>query len=313
MEFQYKGLQAKKEQHTVTDQELQDALEQLMQANPKVSAVERPARMGDELILDYAGFCDGNQFQGGTAEYQMLTLGSGRFIPGFEEQLVGACVDQEVTVTVTFPTEYHAKELAGKEAQFKCKIHQIRESASYQLDDTFAQEVGHCETLEEMKLKVRENLQQYADERSEMDLQNKLLRMAVDSFEMGEPTQEDLDAAVSEQMKALEAQLQQQGATLEMYCQMMNTSEEQLRQQAIPAAKKNIRATAAIEEIIRLENLTATDAELQEAMELVCQQNQMTFEQMKPYITEEFTAAVRRSVLTGKVMELIRLSATIEE
>lgn len=313
MSFIYKGLKAKLEKHLVTDEELQDSLEQLLKSNPKVTAVERPAQMGDELILDYAGFCDGEQFQGGTAEYQMLTLGSGRFIPGFEEQLVGATLNQEVTVTVTFPGSYHAPELAGKQAEFKCKIHQIRESSSYELDDTFAQEVGHCENLEQMKEKVRQNLQQYANERSEMELQNKLLRDAIDSFEVPEPTAEELQEAVNEQMKALEGQLQQQGATLEMYCEMMKTSEENLRLQAIPAAKKNIRANAAIEKIIEMEGLTATDAELQEAMELVCQQNHMTFEQMKPYITEEFTAAVRRSVLTGKVMELIRLSAIIEE
>ena len=312
MDFIYKGLSAKLEKHTVTQQELDDALQQLLQTNPKVNVVERPARLGDELILDYAGFCDGAQFQGGTAEYQMLTLGSGRFIPGFEEQLVGAEVGKETTVTVTFPGSYHAPELAGKEAQFKCKIHQIRESSSYELDDTFAQEVGHCENLEQMKEKVMENLQQYADERSEMDLQNKLLRMAIDSFEVPEPTEEELHEAVNEQMKALEGQLQQQGATLDMYCEMMKTTEEKLREQAIPAAKKNIRANAAIAKIIELEGLTATEEELQQAMELVCEQNRMTFEQMKPYITQEFTDAVRHSVLTGKVMELIRLSAHVE-
>jgi len=312
MEFIYKGLKAKLEKHTVTEEELLDSLEQLRKANPKVSAVERPAQLGDELILDYAGFCDGEQFQGGTAEYQMLTLGSGRFIPGFEEQLVGAAPDSEVTVTVKFPKEYHAPELAGKEAQFKCKVHQVRASEEYKLDDTFAREVGHCETLEEMKEKVRQNLQQYADERSEMDLQNGLLKQAVESYPEVEPTEEELQEAIDEQMKALEGQLQQQGATLEIYCQFMKTTEEALRQQAVPAAKRNIRANAAIAKIIELEGLTASEEELHQAMEVVCSQNHMTFEQMKPYITEEFTEAVKRSVLTGKVMELLRLSAIIE-
>ena len=312
MEFIYKGLKAKLEKHTVTEEELLDSLEQLRQANPKIAAVERPAKMGDELILDYAGFCDGEQFQGGTAEYQMLTLGSGRFIPGFEEQLVGAAPDSEVTVKVKFPDQYHP-ELAGKEAEFKCKVHQVREISEYRLDDTFAQEVGHCESLEVMKDTVRENLQQYANERSEMDLQNSLLKMAVESYPETEPTAEELKEAVDEQMKALEGQLQQQGATLEMYCQYKQTTEEALREQAVPAAKRNIRANAAIAKIIELENLTASEQEQQEAMELVCSQNHMTFEQMKPYITEEFTAAVKRSVLTGKVMELLRNTAIIEE
>ena len=312
MEFIYKGLKAKLEKHTVTEEELLDSLEQLRQANPKIAAVERPAKMGDELILDYAGFCDGEQFQGGTAEYQMLTLGSGRFIPGFEEQLVGVAPEGEVTVKVKFPDQYHP-DLAGKEAEFKCKVHQVREISEYQLDDTFAQEVGHCESLEVMKDTVRENLQQYANERSEMDLQNSLLKMAVESYPETEPTAEELKEAIDEQMKALEGQLQQQGATLEIYCQYKQTTEEALREQAIPAAKRNIRANAAIAKIIELEGLTASEQEQQEAMELVCSQNHMTFEQMKPYITEEFTAAVKRSVLTGKVMELLRNSAIIEE
>ena len=312
MEFIYKGLKAKLEKHTVTEEELLDSLEQLRQAKPKIAAVERPAKMGDELILDYAGFCDGEQFQGGTAEYQMLTLGSGRFIPGFEEQLVGVAPEGEVTVKVKFPDQYHP-DLAGKEAEFKCKVHQVREISEYQLDDTFAQEVGHCESLEVMKDTVRENLQQYANERSEMDLQNSLLKMAVESYPETEPTAEELKEAVDEQMKALEGQLQQQGATLEIYCQYKQTTEEALREEAAPAAMAALKREKAIDCIVEAENLTAEKEEVAQALAMVCRQNNMTTEQIKPYYDEEFEKALVKSVLTGKAMHLIREAAVITE
>ena len=167
MSFIYKGLKATKEVHTVTDTEVARQLQRLQQQCPRIASVtDRAAQLGDELVLDYAGFCDGEQFAGGTAEKQTLVLGSGMFIPGFEEQLVDKVPGEKVTVKVTFPTEYHAPELAGKEAEFRCTIHEIRIKSTYDLDDTFAKEVGQCETLEEMREKMRQSLQAYADEQS---------------------------------------------------------------------------------------------------------------------------------------------------
>ena len=313
MAFTYRGLKAENIRHTVTGEEIDRQLQRLQQQTPRLENVtDRPTRLGDEVVLDYAGFCDGVQFPGGTAEMQTLTLGSGAFIPGFEDQLVDKVCGQEVSVFVTFPEAYHAPDLAGKAAEFKCKIHQIRIKSAYELDDTFAKEVGGVDTFEEMRAVMGKSLQAYTDERGEMDLQDRLLRQAAATLEFT-PTQAQLEAELDEQMNALSAQLAQQGLSLEMYCQFMNTSEEKLRADAMPNAEASVRAQAAIEQIVALENLEPTKEEIGQAMALIARQNNMTLEQLKPYVDAEFEAAVIRSVLTSKAMQLIRQAAEITE
>ena len=311
MSFTYRGLKATCDRHIITDSEVNRQLERLRQQNPRIAVVtDRPTENGDEVVLDYAGFCDGVQFPGGTAENQTLTLGSGMFIPGFEEQLLDKVCEEEVSVHVTFPEQYHSADLAGKKAEFKCKIHQIRVKTQYELDDTFAKEVGGCETFEEMRTKLTESLQAYTDERGEMDLQDRLLRQAADTLEFT-PTEDQIQQELDEQMNNLNAQLAQQGLNIDMYCQFMNTTKEKLREEALPNAVQSVKIQAAIELIISMENLEASKEEIAEAVALIARQNNMTMEQLKPYYDAEFEAAVVRSVLTSKVMKLIRDSAEI--
>ena len=311
MSFTYRGLKATCDRHIITDSEVNRQLERLRQQNPRIAVVtDRPTENGDEVVLDYAGFCDGVQFPGGTAENQTLTLGSGMFIPGFEEQLLDKVCEEEVSVHVTFPEQYHSADLAGKKAEFKCKIHQIRVKTQYELDDTFAKEVGGCETFEEMRTKLTESLQAYTDERGEMDLQDRLLRQAADTLEFT-PTEEQIQQELDEQMNNLNAQLAQQGLNIDMYCQFMNTTKEKLREEALPNAVQSVKIQAAIELVISMENLEASKEEIAEAVALIARQNNMTMEQLKPYYDAEFEAAVVRSVLTSKVMKLIRDSAEI--
>ena len=311
MSFTYKGLSAQLKQHTVTDEEVDRQIEKLRQGNPRIALVnDRPTELGDEVVLDYAGFCDGEQFAGGTAENQTLVLGSGMFIPGFEEQLVDKVPGEKVTVTVTFPTEYHAENLAGKEARFECTIHQIRVKTAYELDDTFAQEVGGCYTFAEMREHLKQSMQDYVNERGEMDLQDQLLRQAAETLDFT-ASEEALEAAVSAQISNLEAQLARQGLSLDMYCSFMNTTVDALRQDARPAAEASLRSQAAVEKIVELEGLEATQQEIGEAVALIAKQNNMTVEQIKPYYDAEFEQAVIKSVLTSKVMGLIRDAADI--
>ena len=311
MSFTYKGLSAQYSRHIITSEEIDRQLERLRQQNPRIAAVtDRPTENGDEVVLNYAGFCDGVQFPGGTAEMQTPVLGSGTFIPGFEEQLLNKVPGEDVTVHVTFPQQYHSADLAGKAAEFRCKILEIRIKTAYELDDTFAKEVGGCETLEEMRKKLGESLQAYTDERGEMDLQDRLLRMAADTLEF-EPSEAQINAALDEQMQNMSAQLAQQGLSLELYCQFMNTTEEKLREDARAGAVASVRIQAAIELIVELEGLEATKEDIGEAVALVCRQNNLTLEQLKPYYDAEFEAALIRSVLTTKAMELVRASAQI--
>ena len=313
MSFVYRGLKATLNRHIVTDAEIDRQMERLQQQCPRIAIVkDRPTQSGDEVVLDYAGFCNGEQFAGGTAEKQTLVLGSGTFIPGFEEQLLDKVPGEKVTVHVTFPEQYHSADLAGKAAEFRCVIHEIRVKTTYELDDVFAKEVGGCETFDEMRQKLGESLQKYSDERGEMDLQDRLLRQAADTLEF-KPTEQQLEAELDNQMDNLKAQLAQQGLSIEMYCSFMSTTEEKLREDARADAEVSVKMQAAIETIAEMENLEATKEEIAEAVVVIARQNNMTVEQLKPFYDAQFEAAVVRSVLTGKVMNLVREAAQIEE
>ena len=313
MAFTYKGLKAKLERHVVTEEEVNRQLQRLKDENPRFHEVtNRPTESGDEVILDYAGFCDGVQFPGGTAEKQTLVLGSGMFIPGFEEQLLDKVPGEEVTVKVTFPKQYHSEELAGKDAEFRCKLHAIRVKEAYELDDTFAKEIGGCETMDEFRARLTESMQAYADNQGEMDLQDQLLRQAAMTLEYT-PAPQEVEKAIDEQINVLKAQLSQQGLSLEMYCSFMNTTEAKLREDTRATAEAALLSQAAIDLIVQLEGLVAEPEEMERALEIIAQRNNMTVQQLEPYKDEAFEKAVIRSVLTGKVMRLIRDAATIAE
>ena len=311
MEFTYKGLKAEMTRHIITDEEVDRQIQRLQQQNPRIAVIkDRPTENGDEVVLNYAGYCDGVQFPGGTAENQTLVLGSGMFIPGFEEQLLDKVPGEEVTVKVTFPKEYHAKELAGKAAEFRCTIQEIRVKTQYELDDVFAQEVGGCYTFEEMKEALQKSLQEFTDKRGEQDLQERLLRQAAATLDYT-PSFEEVEKAIDAQMDNLEAQLARQGLSTDMYCSFMNTTKEALREDARHDAEAEIRKDAAVREIVKLEGIEASKEEIGEAVALICRQNGMTVEDLKPYYDAEFEQAVIKSVLTGKVMGLIGDAACI--
>jgi len=313
MAFTYRGLKAELSKHIVTGEEIDRQLQRLQQQTPRIARItDRPTQNGDEIVLNYAGFCQGEQFPGGTAEMQTLVLGSGTFIPGFEEQLLDKVVGEEVSVKVMFPSQYHAENLAGKAAEFRCKILEIREKSTYELDDTFAKEVGGCETFQQMREKMGQSLQAYSDDRGEMELQDRLLRMAADTMEFT-PSDKQVEAEMDEQIQNLKAQLNQQGLNMEMYCQFMNTTEEKLREDSRANAVASVRIQAAIEQVVYLENMEASKEEIGEAVAVIARQNNMTVDQLKPYYDAEFEAAVVRSVLTSKVMKLIRDNAVITE
>ena len=312
MSFTYKGLKAVLERHIVTDSEVERQIQRLQQQYPRIASItDRATQLGDEVILDYAGFCGEEQFPGGTAEKQTLVLGSGQFIPGFEEQLLDKVPGEKVTVKVTFPEKY-TENLAGKDAEFQCVIHEIRVKTTYELDDTFAKEVGQCETMDEMREKMKQSLQAYSDEQGEMDLQDQLIRMAADTLEM-EISAEELKAGVDEQINTMTAQLAQQGLNLEMYCQFMGTTEEKMRADAEESAKAAIRIKAATDKIAELEKLEATQEEIGVACATIARQNRMTIEELKPYYDAEFEAAVVRTVLMSKAMKVVRDTAEITE
>ena len=281
--------------------------QKLLQRSPAVKDTYYGA-----LVLDYAGFSEGVQFPGGTAQMQTLTLGSGMFIPGFEEQLVGANIGDDVTVTVTFPTEYHAPELAGKNAEFRCHVHEIRTHDSYQLDDTFAKEIGQCENMEQMRENMGKALQDYYNQRAEQELRWQLMHQAAATVEE-QPTDEELDRMVEAQMETLTAQLAQKGLTLEAYCQFTGSDEKKLREDMRPDALEAFRTQKAVEKIAQLENLTVTDEEMDAAIQRICADNHMSAEDLKPYFDNGFLTVVRQQMLRDKATEVVRRSAQITQ
>ena len=311
MSFTYLNLQGKLEHVDVTAEDIDRQLQRLLQANPRIIPVTgRAAALGDELVLDYAGFSEGVQFPGGTAEKQTLTLGSGMFISGFEEQLVGTNIGDDVTVTVTFPTEYHAPELAGKPAEFRCHVHEIRTHSSYELDDTFAKEIGQCDTMEQMRENMGKALQDYYNERAEQELRWQLMHQVAATVEE-QPADEELDRMVEAQMETLVAQLAQKGLTLEAYCQFTGSDEKKLREDMRPDALEAFRTQKAVEKIAQLENLTVTDEEMNAAIERICADNHMSAEDLKPYFDNGFLTVVRQQMLRDKATEVVRRSAQI--
>ena len=313
MEFTYKGLKGKLEKRVVKEEEVERQLHRLLQQNPRIAEIDdRPTENGDEVLLDYAGFCGDEQFAGGTAQNQTLVLGSGMFIPGFEEQLVDKMPGEAVTVKVTFPKEYHSEELAGKEARFECVIHKILVRTPYEMDDVFAKEIGGMETMDAFRKAMAESMQAYADQTAEMELQDDLLKQAAATLEY-EPTAEEMEKAVDEQMRTLEAHLARQQLNIEMYCSFANTTVEQLRKDAEPSALAVIRNQAAIAKIVELEKVEAEQEDIAKTLQVICRQNNLTMEQLKEHYDEEFERAVLRSVITSKVMALIRENAQIEE
>jgi len=306
----YKGLEAVYEHLTVSEELVDQQIDRLLDQKKTINVTGRPAQQNDEVILDYEGYCDGVLFEGGSATEQPLVLGSGMFIPGFEDQLVGKNIGEMVDVNVTFPVMYHSEKLAGKKATFKCVIREIHEQKKYNADDEFAKEVGGCETFEEFKASIRNTLQTYVDRQAEQELKDHLMNQLIEQVDY-EITDEQMEKAIDIEMRELEGQLSQQHLTLDLYCQFMNKTVEQLREDYIPSARKNTLRQMIIAEIAKIENIEATEQDVVDAFAALCQENNLTIEELQPYFDSKMEAALARNVIENRVLDIIKANATI--
>ena len=308
----YRGLKAVRERILVPDAQVDRQIDAILQSQMKnVPVTGRPAQAGDEVVLDYAGETAEGYFEGGSADGQTLVLGSGTFIPGFEEQLIGHSVGDEVDVHVTFPEKYHAPQLAGKAAVFHCKLHEVRVKEKYKADDEFAREVGGCETFAEFRESMKEAMQAYADQQAENELKEQLLNQVCDSASF-EISQEQINAALDLMMQSLESQLARQGLNLDMYCQFMNTNKEALREDNRNEARRNVERQFAIAEIAMAESIAPDEESVARALQQIARDNKMTIEQLQPHMDEAFQAAVAQSVITEKVLDFLVASSEVE-
>lgn len=308
----YKGLKGTYERLIVSDAQVDRQIEALIEQHPRIIPVtDRPSRLDDEVVLDYAGYCDGVQFEGGTAQDQTLVLGSGTFIPGFEDQLVGKQPGDDVLVRVTFPAPYHSEVLAGKEAMFKCKLKAIRQREKYTPDDAFAKEIGGFDSFAALREAMRKGLQAYADRQADEDLKLKLLDQLVLQYD-GEITPKQLDGAVDGEIQSLQAQLARQGLTLDAYCQFTGKTKEQLRQDMLPDARKGIVRQRIIAQIVDAEKIEADEASVSAAIQQICRENGMSVEQLSAHLDENAQRAIVQNVVTQKALDALRDSAVIE-
>lgn len=302
---EYKGVEVDKIDVEVTEEDvLEDIKKEQLQNARKVIVNDRPAKLDDEITLDFEGFVDGVAFEGGKGENYKLVLGSHSFIDTFEDQLVGKSVGEDVEVNVTFPEDYQAEDLAGKPAVFKCKINTITESQLPELNDEFASEVGGCDTLDQYKAEVKEKLLAQKKKNAANEKEVKALDKVIENA-----TMDIADAQVEDMQKRMRDEfaqsLQYQGINFEQYLQIVNVTEEAFLERVKPDALKRIQQRAVLEAVVKAENIEATDEEVDEELTNMANQYQMKLEDIKGFMGEAEINSIKKDVAVKKAAKLI--------
>ncbi|WAA11606.1 trigger factor [Fervidibacillus halotolerans] len=279
---EYKGIEVEKFDTEVTDEEVEEEIRSLQKKHAELVVKEdEAAENGDTVVIDFEGFVDGEPFEGGKAENHSLELGSGSFIPGFEEQLVGVKAGDEKDVKVTFPEEYHAEELAGKDALFKVKVHEVKTMQLPELDDDFAVDVDdEVETLDALKEKIKKRLIDQKEHDAKHKRENAVLEKASENAEIDIP-EVMIDNEVDRMVREYEQQLQQQGLNLELYTQLTGQSVDDLKENMRKDAEKRVRVTLTLEAIVKAENIEVTDEEVEEELQKMSEMYKLPVDQLK--------------------------------
>lgn len=302
----YKGLTVEKAEAVVTDEDVEHELGHVQQRNGRTINVEdRPAQMDDSVVFDYEGFCDGVPFDGGKAEKYTLKLGSGQFIPGFEEGMVGHSIGEEFDVNVTFPEEYHAEELAGKPAVFKVKIHEIKMTELPALDDEFAKDVSEFDTLDEYKEDLRKDLLKKAEEKAKDDADNKLIDQLIDLVEADIP-EVMYDNKVTENINDFSYNLQMQGMNIETYLNYTGMDMEALRGQFRDKAIHQVKLRLALEKIAELENIEVSDEDVDKAYDDLAKNYGVELDRVREIVP---VAGLKKDVAVEKAVDVVRDNA----
>ena len=284
---EYKGMEVDKTSTRVTQKEVEAKIKEEAEKNARTVTVEgRPVQDGDEVILDFEGFVDGEAFEGGKGENYPLTIGSGSFIPGFEEQLVGAEAEKEVEVKVTFPEVYHAEELKGKEAVFKCTVHEIKEKQIPEIDDEFAAEVSEFDTLDEYKADVKAKIKEQKENEGKQKKEDQAVEKAVANAAMEIP-EAMIDEQVRQMVNEFAQNMQYQGISFEQYCQITGMTLEKVQEETRPQAVKRIETRLVLEAIAKAENIEVTEERLDEEIKKMAESYNMEADKLKELMGEE--------------------------
>ena len=310
---EYKGLKVDKVSAEVTDEEVDAEIEKERERNARtVDVTDRAVQDKDQITLDFEGFVDGTAFEGGKGEDYPLTIGSGAFIPGFEDQLIGAEIGKETEVKVTFPEEYQAKELAGKEAVFKCTVKTIKVKELPELDDEFASDVSEeGETMEEYKAEVRGKLKERKEREAKEKKENQVVEQAVANAEIDLP-EPMVDLQARQMADDFARRIMQQGMTLEQYFQFTGLSEEKMMEELKPQAEKRIRTRLVLEAIVAAENIEVSDERLEEELKKMAEAYQMEVDKLKEFMGENEKKQMKEDIAVQEAVTLIT-DAAVEE
>ena len=301
----YKGLKVDKVSTRVTQKEVDEEIEKERERNARtIEVTDRAVQDKDEVTLDFEGFVDGVAFEGGKGEDYPLTIGSGSFIPGFEEQLIGAEIDKEVEVNVTFPKEYHSEELAGKDATFKCTVHTIKAKELPELDDEFASEVSECETMDAYRAEVKKNIKERKERTGKEKKENQAVDQAIENAQMDIP-EAMIEFQVRQMADDFARRIQQQGLTVEQYFQFTGMTAEKMMEEMRPQAEKSIKTRLVLEAIVKAENIEVSDERVEEELTKMSEAYQMEVEKLKEFMGENEKKQIKEDLAVQEAITLL--------
>lgn len=306
----YKGIEVEQVDPEVTEEDVDRDIEAMRKRNSRMVVADRPVENGDTVILDYAGFVGDEQFQGGTAENQELKIGSGMFIPGFEEQLIGVKAGESKDVVVTFPEEYQAKELAGKEATFKCTVHEVKFEELPELDDEFAKDVSEFDTLAELRDDARARILESVKLQCENEAKDKVIAQVYENNKIEAPATmvaDEMDRMIQE----LEQQMRYQGLNIQQYLQFTGSTLDDFRNEIKPEAEKRVSTRIVLRSIGDVENVEVTDEDLDKELQRMSEAYNTDPENIKKMLGEENLAFFRKDIALTKVMDMLYNEAKI--
>ncbi len=301
----YKGVKVEKAEVEVTDEEVAEALDKERENNARTISVEdRAVKDGDMTVIDFEGFVDGVAFEGGKGENYPLTIGSGAFIPGFEEQLIGAELDKDVEVNVTFPEDYHAEDLKGKAAVFKCKVKEIKEKQLPELDDEFASEVSEFDTLAEYKEDIKKNLAEKKETEAKNKKEDAVIEAIINDSEMDIP-EAMLETQQRQMVDDFAQRLQMQGLSMEQYFQFTGLNVQMMLDQVKPQAEKRIKSRLVLEAVAAAENFEVSEEDLEKELARMGEMYQMDVEKVKELLDEFQTEQIKKDLMVQKAVEFV--------
>ncbi len=302
---EYKGLEVEKISNRVTQKEVDAKVQEEADKNARTIVVEgRPVQDKDEVILDFEGFVDGEAFEGGKGENHPLTIGSGSFIPGFEEQLIGAEAEQEIEVKVTFPEDYHAEALKGKDAVFKCTVHEIKAKEVPEIDDEFAAEVSEFDTLEEYKADLKAKIKEQKTKEGKAKQEDQAVEKAVENASLDIPPAM-LDTQVRQMADDFKRRMQSQGLTVEQYFQFTGMTEEKMTEEMKAEAQKRIKTRLVLEAVVKAENIEVSDERLDEELKKMAEAYRMEADKFKEFMGEREMKQVKEDIAVQEAITFL--------